>query len=95
MSGKPLPKAAAGPNGLPKDTPRRPNSNVFASLKATQILTLKPVLPAGLLLPSLRQVMTTTMLTKPRTHCHHSRLPPSVRFDNMCSRVQASARDGL
>ncbi|CAD0011483.1 unnamed protein product [Aureobasidium pullulans] len=58
MSGKPAPKAAAGPNGLPKqragltgmDAPRRPNTpgNVFASLKATQILTLKPVLPAGL-----------------------------------------------
>jgi recyclin-1 len=56
MSSKPLPRAAAGQNGLPKqragltnDTPRRPNtpSNVFASLKATQILTLKPVLPAG------------------------------------------------
>lgn len=52
----PLPRAAAGPNGLPKQRAgltsidaRRPNtpSNVFASLKATQILTLKPVLPAG------------------------------------------------
>ncbi|THX99277.1 hypothetical protein D6D03_07325 [Aureobasidium pullulans] len=57
MSGKPAPKAAPGPNGLPKqragltsiDAPRRPNTpgNVFASLKATQILTLKPVLPAA------------------------------------------------
>ncbi|KEQ84047.1 hypothetical protein M438DRAFT_274169 [Aureobasidium pullulans EXF-150] len=33
------------------DAPRRPNTpgNVFASLKATQILTLKPVLPAELI----------------------------------------------
>ncbi|KAI4730131.1 hypothetical protein E4T49_01970 [Aureobasidium sp. EXF-10728] len=73
MSSKPLPRAAAGPNGLPKqragltsiDAPRRPNtpSNVFASLKATQILTLKPVLPAELIATILDYLPVSDLIT--------------------------------
>ncbi|CAD0092666.1 unnamed protein product [Aureobasidium mustum] len=73
MNGKPLPRAAAGPNGLPKqragltsiDDPRRPNtpSNVFASLKATQILTLKPVLPAELIATILDYLPVSDLIT--------------------------------
>ncbi|KAI5271848.1 hypothetical protein E4T47_04852 [Aureobasidium subglaciale] len=73
MNGKPLPKAATGPNGLPKqragiasfDTPRRPNTpgNVFASLKATQILTLKPVLPAELIATILDYLPVSDLIT--------------------------------
>ena len=63
MSTKPRPNVAGGAKGIAKqraspssfDGPRRPNtpSNVFASLKATQIVTLKPFLPAGVQLFSL------------------------------------------
>ncbi|KAI4740713.1 hypothetical protein E4T50_08876 [Aureobasidium sp. EXF-12298] len=70
---KPLPRAAAGPNGLSKqragltsiDAPRRPNtpSNVFASLKATQILTLKPVLPAELIATILDYLPVSDLIT--------------------------------
>ena len=105
MSGKPLPRAAAGQNGLPKqragltsiDNPRRPNtpSNVFASLKATQILTLKPVLPAGQSSRKNIHPATFTMLTTVRTHRYHPRLPSRVRLDNMRQSIQAFARDGL
>ncbi|KAI5206485.1 hypothetical protein E4T39_02528 [Aureobasidium subglaciale] len=73
MNGKPLPKAATGPNGLPKqragiaslDAPRRPNTpgNVFASLKATQILTLKPVLPAELIATILDYLPVSDLIT--------------------------------
>lgn len=80
MSSKPLSRAAAGPNGLPNqragltsiDAARRPNtpSNVFASLKATQILTLKPVLPAGqsFVLVYLPSAFILTMI---RAYCYH------------------------
>ncbi|KAK6002306.1 hypothetical protein QM012_001944 [Aureobasidium pullulans] len=73
MSSKPLPRATAGPNGLPKqragltsiDAPRRPNtpSNVFASLKATQILTLKPFLPAELIATILDYLPVSDLIT--------------------------------
>ncbi|KAG9531018.1 F-box protein, partial [Aureobasidium melanogenum] len=73
MNSKPLPRAAAGPNGLPKqragltsiDASRRPNtpSNVFASLKATQILTLKPVLPAELIATILDYLPVSDLIT--------------------------------
>ena len=66
--------------------------SILAPLRETQILSSKPVLPAGTVAdcPTLDRFLTGV-----RDSLHHSRLPTSPRSIAVCSRVETNAGDGL
>ena len=66
--------------------------SILAPLRVTQIVSSKPVLPAGTITPCRA---LDCSLTVARDSVNHSRLPTSLRPTAICSSVKTDARDGL
>ena len=66
--------------------------SILAPLRVTQIVSSKPVLPAGTVTPC--QVLDYS-LTIARDSVHHSRLSTSLRPTAICPSVKTDAGDGL